>query len=65
MDNILMVFECLGRQRVQLATYLFHSVADDWWRTVQSPYEMLTNDITWTVFRTDFLNKFILVHIKD
>ena len=34
MEKIFKVFECSGRQRVQLASYMFRSVADDWRRTV-------------------------------
>lgn len=43
---------------------MFRSVAKDWWRTVHAPYEMLTDDIAWTAFRTDFLKKFIPAYVK-
>ena len=65
MEKIFRVFKCTGRQRLQLAAYMFRRVAEDWWRTVQRPYEMLANEILWTAFRTEFLTKFIPVHIKD
>lgn len=65
MEKIFRVFECSGRQRVQLAAYMFRSVAEDWWRTVQRPYELIGDDAAWTAFRTDFLRKFIPVHVRD
>ena len=30
MEKIFKVFECTGQQRVQLAAYMFRSVAEDW-----------------------------------
>ena len=33
MEKIFRVLECTGPQRVQLAAYMFRSVAEDWWRT--------------------------------
>ncbi|XXG60313.1 hypothetical protein AAC387_Pa04g2252 [Persea americana] len=65
MEKIFRVFKYTGRQRVQLATNMFRSVAEDWWRTVQLPYEMLADEISWTVFKTEFLTKFIPAHIRD
>ena len=65
MEKIFRVFECTGQQWVQLATYMFHSVAEDWWRTMERPYEMLADEISWTAFRTKFLTKSIPVHIRD
>ena len=65
MENIFRVFKCIGRQRVQLAAYMFRSIAEDWWRTVQRPYEMLADEIAWIAFRTEFLTKLISVHIRD
>ena len=34
MEKIFRAFECTGRQRVQLANYMLHSVAEDRWRIV-------------------------------
>ena len=65
MEKIFRVFKCIGRQRVQLAAYMFRSVAEDWWRTVQRPYELIGDEVAWTTFRTDFFRKFILAHIRD
>ena len=44
MEKIFKVFECSGRQRVQLAAYMFRSVVEDWWRTVQCSYELIGDE---------------------
>ena len=44
---------------------MFCSVAEDWWRNVHTPFDMLADEIAWIAFRTDFLRKFILAHIRD
>ncbi|XXG82959.1 hypothetical protein AAC387_Pa10g0830 [Persea americana] len=46
MEKIFRVSECLGRQRVQLATYMFCGIADDWWKTVQRPYEVTGDELS-------------------
>ena len=43
---------------------MFRSVAEDWWRTVQRPYELIGDEAAWTSFRTDFLRKFIPIPIR-
>ena len=65
MEKIFRVIECSGRQRVKLAAYMFHGIAEDWWRTMQRPYEVIGDEAAWTAFRTDFLRKFIPAHIRD
>ena len=65
MEKIFRVFECTGSQRVQPAAYMFRSVAEDWWRTVQRPYELIGDEAAWTAFRTDFLRKFIPIHVRE
>ena len=50
---------------MQLAAYMFRGVAEDRWRIVQRPYEIIGDEAAWTAFRTDFLRKFIPTHIRD
>ena len=65
MEKIFRVFECSGRQQVQLAAYMFRGVAEDWWRVTQRPYEEIGDEVAWTAFKTDFLRKFIPTHVRE
>lgn len=62
LKKIFQLFHCTGRQRVQLAVYLFGGVAKNWW-TVEAPYEHIEDGVAWETFKKQF-SKFIPDHVS-
>lgn len=61
-EKIFMVFQCTGRQQVQLAAYMFRKVAEMWWRTIEPAYERIEDDVLLATFKAAFNKKFIADH---
>lgn len=61
--KIFKVYEWTDHQRLQLANYMFRSIAEDRWRTVEGPYELLEDEIVWDTFKAKLMKKFILAYI--
>lgn len=63
MEKIFKVFRCSEQQRVQLAAFMFPSVTDTLWHTVESSYAYMADDIVWDRFTVAVKKKFIPDHI--
>lgn len=61
LKKIFQLFHCTGRQRVQLAVYLFGGVAKNW--TVEAPYEHIEDGVAWETFKKQF-SKFNPDHVS-
>lgn len=61
--KIFKVFRCSGQQRVQLAAFMFRSVTDTLWHTVESSFAYMADDIVWDRFTVAIKKKFIPDHI--
>ncbi|WP_274923111.1 hypothetical protein, partial [Streptomyces clavifer] len=63
-ENIFEVFQCTGGQRVQLASSLFTSSADIWWKTIREEFRHMADGVAWANFKGQFLDKYVPSHIK-
>ena len=64
-EKILEMFECTGRQKVSLATFMFRGVAEMWWRIVKEPYQTIDDAIAWATFKRQFTDMFVPKHFID
>lgn len=56
-EKIFKVFECTRQQKVQLAAFMFRSVANTWWHTIKATYIDLPDDVVWDRFKTTFFER--------
>ena len=51
---------CADAQKVQFGTHMLSEEAEDWWDNTRQRLEDVGTEITWTVFRNEFLEKYFL-----
>ncbi|XXG82765.1 hypothetical protein AAC387_Pa10g0657 [Persea americana] len=56
-ENIYEIFQCTGKQRVDLA-------ASIWWKTVKAEYRTMADAEAWGNFKTQFSDEYVSTHIK-
>ena len=57
-EKIFRVMNCTEEQKVRFGTHMLAGEADDWWVNARSVLEGSGEEITWAVFRIEFLRKY-------
>ena len=63
-ENIYEIFQCTGKQRVDLAASMFTGLANIWWKTIKAGYRTMPDAKVWANFKTQFSDKYVLTHVK-
>src|ERR1051325_1390836 len=56
-ERIFRVMDCTQAQKVRYGTHMLASEADDWWPETCQRLEAVGEEITWAVFRREFMRK--------
>ncbi|XP_058774385.1 uncharacterized protein LOC131648666 [Vicia villosa] len=57
-ERIFRVMDCTPAQKVRYGTHMLAVEADDWWLDTRQRLEVAGEEITWVVFRREFLRKY-------
>ncbi|XP_058765584.1 uncharacterized protein LOC131639093 [Vicia villosa] len=57
-ERIFRVMDCTQAQKVRYGTHMLAVEADDWWLETRQRLEVAGEEITWIVFRREFLRKY-------
>ncbi|XP_058721729.1 uncharacterized protein LOC131593298 [Vicia villosa] len=57
-ERIFRVMDCTQAQKVRYGTHMLAVEADDWWLETRQRLEVAGEEITWDVFRREFLRKY-------
>ncbi|XP_050908927.1 uncharacterized protein LOC127122669 [Lathyrus oleraceus] len=57
-EKIFRVMACTEAQKVQFGTHMLSGEAEDWWDNTRQILEAIGTEITWVVFRKEFLEKY-------
>ncbi|XP_058784063.1 uncharacterized protein LOC131658826 [Vicia villosa] len=57
-ERIFRVMDCTQAQKVRYGTHMLAVEADDWWLATRQRLEAAGEEITWDVFRREFLRKY-------
>ncbi|XP_058766033.1 uncharacterized protein LOC131639566 [Vicia villosa] len=57
-ERIFRVMDCTQAQKVRYGTHMLAVEADDWWQATRQRLEATGEEITWDVFRREFLRKY-------
>ncbi|XP_058771654.1 uncharacterized protein LOC131645009 [Vicia villosa] len=57
-ERIFRVMDCTQAQKVRYGTHMLAVEADDWWLATRQRLEAVGEEITWDVFRREFLRKY-------
>ena len=57
-ERIFRVMDCTQVQKVRYGTHMLAEEADDWWLEVLQRLEDAGEDVTWAVFRREFMRKY-------
>src|SRR3954470_17018803 len=57
-ERIFRVMDCTPAQKVRYGTHMLAVEADDWWLETRQRLEVAGEEITWVVFRREFLRKY-------
>src|ERR1051325_9510894 len=57
-ERILRVMDCTPAQKVRYGSHMLAFEADDWWLETRARLEVADEEITWVVFRREFLRKY-------
>ncbi|XP_058726738.1 uncharacterized protein LOC131598124 [Vicia villosa] len=57
-EQIFLVMDCTSSQKVRYGTHMLATEADDWWLEMLARLEASGDEITWIVFRREFLRKY-------
>ncbi|XP_058726068.1 uncharacterized protein LOC131597384 [Vicia villosa] len=57
-ERIFRVMDCTPVQKVRYGTHMLAVEADDWWLETRQRLEVAGEEITWVVFRREFLRKY-------
>jgi len=57
-EKIFRVIECSEVQKLNFATFLLVTEAEYWWMSMQQQMINRAEEVTWTSFRTRFLEKY-------
>ncbi|XP_058774808.1 uncharacterized protein LOC131649080 [Vicia villosa] len=58
LEPIFRVMDCTPAQKVRYGTHMLAKEADDWWLETLARLEFLGEEVTWNVFRREFLRKY-------
>ena len=62
-EKVFDVFKRIGKERVQLATYMLRGMTEMWWKSIKTPYMTIGDDTAQASFSTLFRTKYIPPHI--
>ncbi|XP_050895762.1 uncharacterized protein LOC127102434 [Lathyrus oleraceus] len=57
-EKIFRVITCTEAQKVQFGTHMLSEEAEDWWDNTRQILEAIDTEITWVVFRKEFMEKY-------
>jgi len=57
-ERIFRVMDCTQAQKVRYGTHMLAEEADDWWLETSQRLEVADEEITWAVFRREFMRKY-------
>jgi len=57
-ERIFQVMECTEPQMVRFGTHIMADEADDWWVSTRPILENGGEEVTWAVFKREFLNRY-------
>ncbi|XP_050878076.1 uncharacterized protein LOC127081892 [Lathyrus oleraceus] len=57
-EKIFRVMACTEAQKAQFVTHMLLEEAEDWWDNTRQILEVIGTEITWVVFRKEFLEKY-------
>ena len=57
-ERIFRVMDCTQVQKVRYGTHMLAEEADDWWLEVRQRLEDAGEEVTWAVFRREFMRKY-------
>ncbi|XP_058726540.1 uncharacterized protein LOC131597897 [Vicia villosa] len=63
-ERIFRVMHCTPEQKVWYGTHMLTVEADDWWLENRQRLEVAGEEVTWAVFRREFLRKYFLVDVR-
>ena len=63
-EKIFRVIECTEAQKLTFFTFLLVTEAEYWWMGMQQQMQNRDEEVTWTSFRTRFLEKYFLDSVK-
>ncbi|XP_058726044.1 uncharacterized protein LOC131597356 [Vicia villosa] len=58
LERIFRVMDCTPAQKVRYGTHMLAKEADDWWLETLARLEASGEEVTWNVFRREFLRKY-------
>ncbi|XP_058784598.1 uncharacterized protein LOC131659424 [Vicia villosa] len=58
LEQIFHVMDCTPAQKVRYGTHMLAKEADDWWLETLARLEFSGEEVTWNVFRREFLRKY-------
>ncbi|XP_058783569.1 uncharacterized protein LOC131658274 [Vicia villosa] len=58
LERIFRVMDCTPAQKVRYGTHILAKEADDWWLEMLARLEFSGEEVTWNVFRREFLRKY-------
>lgn len=54
---------CSKVQKVKFGTYMLSEEAGDWWDNEHQRMEVVGDEITWVVFKIEFLEKYFMINL--
>src|ERR1043165_9976666 len=63
-ERIFRVMDCTTAQKVRYGTHMLASAADDWWLDTIARLDAAGEEITWDVFRREFLRKYYPENVR-
>ncbi|XP_058772778.1 uncharacterized protein LOC131646840 [Vicia villosa] len=58
LERVFRVMDCTPAQKVRYGTHMLAKEADDWWLETLARLEFSGEEVTWNVFRREFLRKY-------
>lgn len=59
-EKIFRVIACTEAHKVQFGMHMLTEEADDWWDNTCQRLEVAGNEITWDVFKAEFMERYFL-----
>lgn len=56
-ENIFRVMACIEVQKVKFGMHMLVEETDDWWDNTRQRLEVVCNEITWVIFRGEFVER--------
>ncbi|CAI8613500.1 unnamed protein product [Vicia faba] len=63
-ERIFRVMDCTHVQKIRYGTHKLTAEADDWWVKTRQRLELADEEVTWEVFRREFLRKYFPEYVR-